>query len=126
MVLEGERWAAQADYDLSVAQLLYQQEVYRYCVFFCHLALEKRLKAILVGSTGRRAPHTHNLRTLAREVRVNPPYNHYRFLIDMTEHSIRTRYPEPEHLAFYNRDNVADILNRTREVYEWLKSMSAS
>ena len=43
MVLEGERWAAQADYDLSVAELLYQQEVYRYCVFFCHLALEKRL-----------------------------------------------------------------------------------
>ena len=127
MVLEGERWAAQADYDLSVAELLYQQEVYRYCVFFCHLALEKRLKAILLERTGRREPpHTHGLRTLARGARVNLSYNHYRFLASMEDHSIKARYPKPDDLAFYSRNNAADILSRTREVYEWLKSMSAS
>ena len=127
MTLPTEHWAAQADYDLSVADLLYQQEVYRYCVFFCHLALEKRLKAILLERTGRREPpYTHNLRTLARDIRANLPPGYYDFVVGMTRHSVAARYPKPIDLAFYNRDNATNILNRTREVHEWLKSMSAS
>ena len=127
MTLPTEHWAAQADYDLSVADLLYQQGVYRYCVFFCHLALEKRLKAILLERTGRSEPqYTHNLRTLVRGVRANLPPGYYDFVVGMTDHSVVARYPEPEDFALYGRDNVTDILNRTREVHEWLKSMSAS
>ena len=116
MVLPTEHWAAQADYDLSVANLLYQQSAYRYCVFFCHLALEKRLKAILLERTGRREPpHSHNLRTLARGIRASLPQDYYMFLIHMTAHSIVARYPEPDDLALYNRGNATAILSRTRE-----------
>ena len=44
---------------LSVADLLYQQEVYRYCVFFCHLALEKRLKALVMEHAGVAEPREY-------------------------------------------------------------------
>ena len=125
MVLEGERWAAQADYDLSVAQLLYQQEVYRYCVFFCHLALEKRLKAMIVEYADvAEPPRIHNLIDLADIVGIDLPNEYEMFLGSLSKQSVLARYPQS--LDEYTEDIATPTLSRTMEVYEWLNSMIAS
>ena len=128
MTLPTEHWAAQADYDLSVADLLYQQGVYRYCVFFCHLALEKRLKAILLERTGRsEPPYTHRLNNLARRAGVNLSNDYRVFMQDLTDHSTAARYPSSDTSEdIYSKDSAERILNQTREVYEWLNSRTAS
>ena len=121
MELPGELWLAQADYDLSVAQLLYQQEVYRYCVFFCHLALEKALKAMLMDILERdEPPHTHVLDRLARMAGIDIPEEYDRFITDLSNESVSARYPEPSDV--YNEEIAADVLSQPEEVYEWLKS----
>ena len=125
MELPGELWLAQADYDLSVAQLLYQQEVYRYCVFFCHLALEKALKGIVLehGATSR-PPRIHNLNRLARIAGIDMPSGYTELLSYLSAQSVSARYPND--LSGYNADIAYDVLLQTNEVYEWLRARTAS
>ena len=125
MVLPIEHWMTQADYDLSVAELLYQQEVYRYCVFFCHLALEKRLKAMLVEHIGlAEPPRIHNLLDLAGIVGIDLPDEYEAFLGNLSKHSVSARYPQS--LDEYTAGIADSILSGTMEVYEWLQSTTVS
>ena len=48
MTPQVQRWLDMADYDLDVAAFCFTHGVYIYCVFFCHQALEKLLKAIIM------------------------------------------------------------------------------
>ena len=125
MAVSVEHWATQADYDLSVAQILYQQEVYRYCVFFCHLALEKRLKAMVVKYVGvAEPPRIHNLIDLADIVGIDLPNGYEMFLGNLSRQSVLARYPQP--LDEYAEGTATSTLSRTMEVYEWLKSVTVS
>ena len=121
----SERWQAQAEYDLSVAELLYRQSVYRYCVFFCHLALEKQLKAILIERSGiQNPPRTHNLIDLAGDAGIDLPAEYYGFMLELSKQSIAARYPE-DSVYRYDEELAASTLSQVREVQEWLKSKTA-
>lgn len=125
MVLPTGRWATQADYDLSVAELLYQHEVYRYCIFFCHLALEKLLKALVVERLGlAEPPRMHNLIDLADIAGIDLSNDYELFLGNLSKQWVSARYPQPD--DEYTADFADSILSKTTEVYEWLKSMTAS
>ena len=122
----SERWQAQAEYDLSVAELLYRQSVYRYCVFFCHLALEKQLKAMFIERTGFESPpRTHDLIDLAGDVGINFSAEYHGFMLDLSEQSVAARYPE-DSIYRYNEELAASTLSQAKEVHEWLKSKIAS
>ena len=122
----SERWQAQAEYDLGVAELLYRQSVYRYCVFFCHLALEKQLKAMFIERTGIQSPQrTHDLVDLAGDVGIDLPVEYHDFMFDLSKQSIAARYPE-DSVYLYNEEVAASTLSQVREVQEWLKSKIAS
>ena len=41
-----QEWLRQADYDLDSAEYMFQCERYIYCIFLCHLAIEKALKGL--------------------------------------------------------------------------------
>lgn len=117
----SERWQAQAEYDLSVAELLYRQSVYRYCVFFCHLSLEKRLKAMFIERTGiQNPPRTHNLIELAGDVGIDLPAEYHDFMLELSKQSIAARYPE-DSVYRYDEELAASTLSQVREVQEWLK-----
>ena len=121
----SERWQAQAEYDLSVAELLYWQSVYRYCVFFCHLALEKQLKAILIERSGiQNPPRTHNLIDLAGDAGIDLHAEYYGFMLELSKQSIAARYPE-DSVYRYDEELAASTLSQVREVQEWLKSKTA-
>ena len=122
----SERWQAQAEYDLSVAELLYRQSVYRYCVFFCHLALEKQLKAMFIERTGIQSPpRIHNLVEIAGDVGIDVPAEYYGFMVELSKQSIAARYPE-DSVYRYDEEHAASTLSQAREVQEWLKSKIAS
>lgn len=60
-----EYWKRGADSDLDTAELLINGKKYLEGLFFCHLTIEKILKALIVKNTGNIAPKSHNLNYLS-------------------------------------------------------------
>ena len=109
-----------ADYDLDFAGLCFRQEVYVYCVFFCHLALEKLLKAIVLEELGlEEPPYIHNLSGLSEIAGLDLPEEYAVFLKDLTPYGVTARYPETPDI--YNSDLGDVVRNGAREVYSWLR-----
>ncbi len=52
-------WLNGAEYDIGVADAMFEKLKYPYALFMGHLALEKLLKAIVVKETVSHAPYTH-------------------------------------------------------------------
>lgn len=60
-----EHWKNGSAEAIETAELLLEGGRYVHCLFFCHLSMEKALKAELVRHTNDFAPKTHNLLRLA-------------------------------------------------------------
>ena len=59
-------WIAGSDEDWRVARSLFSLTHYSHALFYCHLSLEKLLKAIVVQKTKRQSIYSHDLLILAR------------------------------------------------------------
>ncbi|MCS7207405.1 MAG: HEPN domain-containing protein [Dehalococcoidia bacterium] len=58
-------WYDQVEYDGETAQAMFRSRRYRSVVFFCHRALEQRVKGLGAQATGTTPPRTHDLGRLA-------------------------------------------------------------
>jgi HEPN domain-containing protein len=47
-----KEWYFQSDYDLETAVDMFKSGRAVYCIFMCHLSLEKALKGLLIKKTG--------------------------------------------------------------------------
>jgi HEPN domain-containing protein len=56
-----EYWVKGAEDDLSTAELLIREKRILHGLFFCHLVIEKAIKAHIVKTSGEVAPRSHNL-----------------------------------------------------------------
>lgn len=56
-----EYWTKGAEDDLLTATLLIREKRILHGLFFCHLVIEKALKAHVVKKSGEVAPRSHNL-----------------------------------------------------------------
>ena len=54
-------WYFQADYDLEVAEDMFKSGRYIYCIFMCHLSLEKGLKGLFNKRSGEYPPKSYSL-----------------------------------------------------------------
>ena len=61
MSANPDEWFRQAQYDLGTAESLVSSGRYPPAVFFCHLALEKALKALCAEKFNGETDKTHNL-----------------------------------------------------------------
>ena len=122
MVKDPGEWLRQAAYDYETAQAMHASGRYFYAVFMCHLAVEKALKGLVQRRTGEIPPKSHNLIYLLNLGGAAAPEPIGRFLVTLNEASIATRYPED--LGRMQADFTAavadEILQRTREVLEWI------
>ena len=58
-------WLKSAEEDLKTAKSLFKSKRYHHCLFFCHLFIEKIIKALVVKKTKRQSPYGHNLLRLS-------------------------------------------------------------
>ncbi|MFH1856338.1 MAG: HEPN domain-containing protein [Candidatus Omnitrophota bacterium] len=65
-----KEWMKQADYDLNTAEVMFNAGRYIYCVFMCHLSLEKALKAHYVKNLKTHSPKTHDLIYLCEKATI--------------------------------------------------------
>ena len=116
-------WLEGAEYDMGVAESLFQARRYPYALFFGHLALEKLLKALVVKETRKHAPYTHSLPLLASKLTSAIPEEITLKLSRFMEFYLESRYPEQQ-LTFYkkcNKDFTEQNLAEINKVFQWLR-----
>lgn len=89
-----EEWFRQADYDFETAKDMFKRGRYIYCIFMCHLCLEKALKGALIKHKSETPPKSHNLIYLIEKTKLKPDDTDYKFIFQLNDVSIPTRYPK--------------------------------
>jgi HEPN domain-containing protein len=118
-----EEWYFQSDYDLETAVDMLKSGRTVYCVFMCHLSLEKALKGLLVKRTGEFPSKSHSLIFFVEKLELELDELVYEFIFTLNKISVPTRYPDNLRKLFaaYTKEKTESILNKTKEVQLWIK-----
>lgn len=88
-------WVELAEGDIRMATVAFEADSYHHTVFFCHLAIERLLKACLVEFTDDPVPpYTHNLRYLVELAGLTLSQEHESVLSELSPHGVAARYPQ--------------------------------
>jgi HEPN domain-containing protein len=110
-----EYWKNTASEDLDTAKLLYSGKKYKESLFFCHLTIEKILKAHFVKTNKDFAPKSDKLSYLAKNSGVELTEEmHIHFGILMT-YQLEGRYPDYSPVL-PNAEVVEKYISKTEEV----------
>lgn len=88
--------------------------------FFCHLTIEKVLKAHVVKQTKSLAPRTHNLFAFLERTELEFSEDALQFLGVLMKYQLEGRYPE-FHPVPPGKDEAVSILSRAQNLLIWLK-----
>ena len=119
-----EYWVEMSSGDMQVARSLLKSRHYSYCLFFCHLAIEKTLKALVVARIRDHAPWTHNLSFLAGKADLTlDDKADVEFLSEMTRWNLEARYPADLEAMkkLINVDVAKGLFSKTEKFIVWLK-----
>jgi len=118
--LQIKYWLDGCGEDLSTAHILIEKERFLHGLFFCHLAMEKILKAVYVKIKNDFAPKTHNLLYLCELCKIELAEEQISFYAILMKYQISGRYPDNTgHTP--GRIIVTQYYNKTKEEIEWLK-----
>ena len=115
-------WVTASAEDFDSAEILYQNKKYHHALFFCHLSIEKMLKAIVVKSTGAAPPLSHDLVRLAERAGLDLSEPKKNELAEITTFNIAARYDDYK-LSFQEKateEFSLKYLKKTGEILEWL------
>ena len=121
--LKYEQWYTQSDYDLDVAKSMLDTGRNIYCVFMCHLGLEKALKGLYVKRTTDFPAKTHNLIYFVDKIGLDISDSDMEFLNMLSTLSVPTRYPEDLErlIAAYSKERTVAILQQSKNLQQWIK-----
>ena len=116
-------WLESAERSWSTTQDLLKTRHNDACLFFCHLTLEKLLKALVVKVTQEPAPYIHDLAKLAQIARLQLTEEQLQQLRTITTFNISARYDEVR-LAFYKQCTpryTKEYFEISEQLYVWFK-----
>ena len=117
-------WLTASKEDFDSADILFQNKKYHHALFFCHLSVEKMLKAIIVKSTKTAPPLIHDLIRLAEKAKLPLSEVHKNELVEITTFNIGARYDDYK-LSFRKKAKKQfsfKYLKKTREMLQWLST----
>ena len=88
--------------------------------FFCHLAVEKAIKAHYVKPTGNVPTRTHNLMYLTERSGLTYHSNIEIFLGILMKYQLQGRYPD-YNLVLPDFALANEYFNKTKDLLQWLK-----
>ena len=116
------RWQESAKDDLDTAGTLFEVGKYAHCLFFCHLTVEKMLKAVYTKKHNDVAPILHHLGKLWRkaDVPLGPATDDS--LSEMTTFNVEARYDIFKQQLYKkaSKEYTEKFLTLTKEVVLWL------
>lgn len=115
-----EYWTKGAEDDLLTAELLIREKRILHGLFFCHLVIEKAVKAHIVKTTGEVAPRSHNLIYLSEKANLKFDNETEIFLGILMKYQLQGRYPD------YNPNlphilKVNEYLEKTKKLLQWIE-----
>ena len=114
----------QAADDLITAEALFNAGRYAHCIFFCHLVLEKSLKAVYFHKFKTEPPKTHHLLSLVDDtgLQTDLPFHMLKLLKRLTSVSVTTRYPDDirRMSKHFTKNDTSIILEKSSEVCVWI------
>lgn len=119
-------WLDAAIHDLETAASLFRTGKYDYCLFLCHLSLEKLLKSLVTNTIKDHPPFTHNLLYLAGKANLHLSKTQIEMLDEINKFNMEARYPE-DLKAFYkkvNKSYAKKYLDITKDFWKWLRKKS--
>ena len=116
-------WNEGSQEELKAASSLAGIGLYSQAHFHLHLAVEKRLKALIVKKTQTHAPYSHNLSYLMGKLDSEPTEEQLESLSVVSEFNLSGRYPsEKAKLRIpLNRDSWEKWHPFVLEFLQWLK-----
>ena len=119
-------WRTASTMDWQTANDIYQSDKnYHYCLFICHLTIEKLLKAFIVEKTNTFPPKSHNLTRLAELAEIDVSADQIRLLEELNQFQLDTRYPD-EKFSLYKKatkDYTAERIKKVSELRQWLLNL---
>ena len=120
----SNEWIKQAEYDIKTASAMYNSGRYIYCIFMCHLSIEKALKAHYAETNKSNPPKTHNLNYLLSKTNLKPVKDFQDFIEELNDKSVPTRYPDDikRILKNFKKKDSSILLNKSKQLLKWLKT----
>src|ERR1700743_382056 len=87
-------WKTGSDEEMLNAKIMIENQRFLAGLFFCHLCLEKVLKALVVKTTEDHPGRTHILSSLADTARINLNEKQDQFISEIQTFQLEGRYPE--------------------------------
>jgi HEPN domain-containing protein len=112
-------WKTTALDNLETAAILLEKNKMIETLFFCHLCIEKLLKAHFVKSNLMLAPKSHDLLSLASKTKLTLDVLTEEFLGRLNEYNLEGRYPE-NYIKPPAREKVNDLYSKTKDLANWL------
>lgn len=113
-------WVIGSGEDLDTAKILIERNRILHGLFFCHLTLEKSIKALVVKETLQIAPKSHNLFYLSELAKVEFNEDDQIFLGIMMKYQLHGRYPDYNpHIP--SKETVQEYLLETERIRSWLR-----
>ena len=118
----SQKWFEFAKKDLKSAEILFKGKEYEVAIYHCHQAIEKSIKAVIVGKKIK-LRKTHDLVELIGDAKISLSPNILNFIDDLNPYYNPIRYPDAfmESKISYSRATCKKILATTKEVIKWIK-----
>ncbi|MBI5403842.1 MAG: HEPN domain-containing protein [Ignavibacteriae bacterium] len=116
-------WIDLAEQDLPVADSLFKNGHFMWCLYIGHLILEKALKARYVKDNELTPPKVHDRLKLAKSTKLKLTKENEEFLNRVTDFNIEARYTDYKS-NFYKlctKDFTETNFAKIKETYEWIK-----
>ncbi|MGD2090993.1 MAG: HEPN domain-containing protein [Candidatus Aminicenantes bacterium] len=115
-----EFWVEGAEAALDTARILIKKKKHLHGLFFCHLTIEKIIKAHVVRETSQIPPKSHNLFRLLENTGIEVTEEDAEFFGILMKYQLEGRYPD------YNpqipeKRKVKEYFQKTKEMLLWLK-----
>ena len=115
-----EYWIRTAEDDLDTADILISKNKVLQGLFFCHLTIEKSIKAHVVKHTLQVPPKVHNLSYLLEKSDLVLTDLQLNFCDTLMFYQLEGRYPD-----FYPKipslEKTKEIIKNTKDLFQWLK-----
>ncbi|MEI6575556.1 MAG: HEPN domain-containing protein [Bacteroidota bacterium] len=115
-----EYWRSGAFDDLESARILIDKNRFLHGLFFCHLVLEKIIKAHVVKNSSDYAPRSHNLIYLSEKAGLTLEEDDEIFLGILMKYQLQGRYPDYNPIL-PGKAKVIEYLNYTEKLLIWLE-----
>ena len=118
-------WLDISEYDLETAEAMLEKARFLYVGFMCHQTIEKIVKAYYQQELKQLPPKTHNIILLAQQSNLYDNFSDAQkaFIEVLQPLNIEARYPDYRErlLLSLNQDKCKNILQKTRELFKWIK-----